>query len=285
MKVLIKRQNLEYVLKEYYENDYSKEDLKKAIVFNLLHSFKDNYFYTNDALNDEYVDNFIKSMEEDRKFIKDGFNYNDYEIKPGDYHTLAIAILETQNQEENDKYISEGIGIIDDIISVLINIIFLVLYMIVVLRFVFLNIFDKNNFIKDIIKFALLLAIIFVLNIIITITYESVINNLGKNYYSLANGASIINYGIIDLTTLLIIFVGSVVINSLINIREIINYFKGGNVKKKCNCGKDCKCGCNEGKECTCNGECKCGCHEGKKCTCDDNCKCGCHKNKKKTNK
>ena len=32
--------------------------------------------------------------------------------------------------------------------------------------------------------------------------------------------------------------------------------------EKKCNCGPDCTCGCQEGKECTCGGECHC--HEGK---------------------
>ena len=42
----------------------------------------------------------------------------------------------------------------------------------------------------------------------------------------------------------------------------------------KCNCSKDCKCGCQEGKECTCKGECKCGQKEAEKCN------CGCHKNK-----
>ena len=31
--------------------------------------------------------------------------------------------------------------------------------------------------------------------------------------------------------------------------------------EKKCGCGPDCKCGCQEGKECTCcNRECHCGC-------------------------
>ena len=31
-------------------------------------------------------------------------------------------------------------------------------------------------------------------------------------------------------------------------------------MEKKCNCGPDCKCGCQEGKECTCKDEkCKCG--------------------------
>ena len=35
--------------------------------------------------------------------------------------------------------------------------------------------------------------------------------------------------------------------------------------EKKCNCGPDCKCGCQEGKECTCQDEnCKCGCQEEK---------------------
>ena len=37
--------------------------------------------------------------------------------------------------------------------------------------------------------------------------------------------------------------------------------------KKKCNCGPDCTCGCQDGKECTCDGNCKC----------DENCTCGCH--------
>ena len=40
--------------------------------------------------------------------------------------------------------------------------------------------------------------------------------------------------------------------------------------KKKCNCGPDCTCGCQEGKECTCDGSCECGCQEGKECTCED---------------
>lgn len=32
--------------------------------------------------------------------------------------------------------------------------------------------------------------------------------------------------------------------------------------EKKCDCGPDCKCGCQEGKECTCSEKvCHCGCH------------------------
>ena len=27
---------------------------------------------------------------------------------------------------------------------------------------------------------------------------------------------------------------------------------------KKCNCGPECTCGCNEGKECSCGGDCAC---------------------------
>ena len=34
--------------------------------------------------------------------------------------------------------------------------------------------------------------------------------------------------------------------------------------KKKCDCGPDCTCGCQEGKECTCDGTCTCE-HEEKK--------------------
>lgn len=30
--------------------------------------------------------------------------------------------------------------------------------------------------------------------------------------------------------------------------------------EKKCNCGPNCTCGCQEGKECTCNGDCNCDC-------------------------
>lgn len=32
-------------------------------------------------------------------------------------------------------------------------------------------------------------------------------------------------------------------------------------VKKTCDCGPDCKCGCNEGKACTCGSKCKCKSH------------------------
>ncbi len=39
--------------------------------------------------------------------------------------------------------------------------------------------------------------------------------------------------------------------------------------EKKCNCGPDCTCGCQEGSECTCNGECTCGC-ESDECTCEN---------------
>lgn len=49
--------------------------------------------------------------------------------------------------------------------------------------------------------------------------------------------------------------------------------------KKKCGCGPDCKCGCQEGKECTCNENCACGCREGGTCNCGD--KCCCKKSKK----
>ncbi len=45
--------------------------------------------------------------------------------------------------------------------------------------------------------------------------------------------------------------------------------------EKKCNCGPDCTCGCQEGKECTCNDpECNCG----DNCDCGPECDCGCHK-------
>ena len=37
--------------------------------------------------------------------------------------------------------------------------------------------------------------------------------------------------------------------------------------KKKCCCGPDCKCGCQEGKPCTCGDKCGCGCGE-EKCSC-----------------
>ena len=37
--------------------------------------------------------------------------------------------------------------------------------------------------------------------------------------------------------------------------------------EKKCNCGPNCKCGCQEGKPCTCDGNCQCN---------DENCNCGC---------
>ena len=35
-----------------------------------------------------------------------------------------------------------------------------------------------------------------------------------------------------------------------------------------CNCSKDCKCGCQEGKECTCENGCSCGCGCGNGCCC-----------------
>ncbi len=40
---------------------------------------------------------------------------------------------------------------------------------------------------------------------------------------------------------------------------------------KKCNCGPDCTCGCQDGGECTCEGECNCGCEDGEECTCGCN--------------
>lgn len=45
--------------------------------------------------------------------------------------------------------------------------------------------------------------------------------------------------------------------------------------EKKCNCGPDCTCGCQEGKVCTCTDpECTCG----DDCNCGPECDCGCHK-------
>jgi hypothetical protein len=49
--------------------------------------------------------------------------------------------------------------------------------------------------------------------------------------------------------------------------------------EKKCDCGPDCKCGCQEGKECTCGekgchcGDKGCGCHHGG-CDCGGCCPC-----------
>ena len=42
--------------------------------------------------------------------------------------------------------------------------------------------------------------------------------------------------------------------------------------EKKCNCGPDCTCGCQEGKECTCDEKCECGCQDNKdsKCHCNE---------------
>ncbi len=39
-------------------------------------------------------------------------------------------------------------------------------------------------------------------------------------------------------------------------------------IKKTCNCGPECDCGCQDGEECTCDGSCECGCD------CED-CDCG----------
>ena len=62
-----------------------------------------------------------------------------------------------------------------------------------------------------------------------------------------------------------------------IKIKELLD--RSDIMAKKCNCGPDCKCGCQEGKECTCKDEkCKCGC--GDDCKCDENCDCGCHDKK-----
>lgn len=49
--------------------------------------------------------------------------------------------------------------------------------------------------------------------------------------------------------------------------------------EKKCNCGPNCTCGCQEGKECKCaDDKCICGCEE--ECTCDESCECGCQDKK-----
>ena len=42
-----------------------------------------------------------------------------------------------------------------------------------------------------------------------------------------------------------------------------------------------CKCGCKDEK-CNCDKNCTCGCHEGKECTCGPDCECGCHKEEAK---
>lgn len=45
-------------------------------------------------------------------------------------------------------------------------------------------------------------------------------------------------------------------------------------VKKECNCGPECTCGCNEGKPCTCEGK----CHNDTDSKCAGNKTCCCHK-------
>ena len=58
---------------------------------------------------------------------------------------------------------------------------------------------------------------------------------------------------------------------SLIEIKGILVVRRDKMEEKKCNCSKDCTCGCQEGKECTCKDkDCKCGCHEDKECNCKE---------------
>ena len=61
----------------------------------------------------------------------------------------------------------------------------------------------------------------------------------------------------------------TLLIDNLINV-DYNQYIDRGGImeEKKCNCGPDCTCGCQEGKECTCTD---------KECNCDETCECGCH--------
>ena len=225
--------NVEAILKEYYENAPEDETAKREmILYYLINTdFENMYYYLDDNTTvEDYINSKIVEMDEYVESTRRDMYYDNTFVKAGDYHSLAVVILDRINRDGIERNISDEISEIDDTMDIVLSILFVAIYFVVILRFVFLSDFSKETYLKSTIKYGITLVIIYITDIVVNVAYEKIINNIGdyKNmgFFQLANAKSIINYGTLSLINIMVVFIVGVILYSLINIRDVVKYLK-----------------------------------------------------------
>ena len=116
---------------------------------------------------------------------------------------------------------------------IVVILIFASLYVYFIFKYTFFNKFDKKTYIKDILKYAGALIVIFILNNAVCFAVDKYVNYLGsyrgRGFYQYWNVANVLDYGILTLLQVFIVFIISLIINGLFNykdIKKIIKNFK-----------------------------------------------------------
>ncbi len=211
--------DLEYLLKEYMKKEYSKEEIRQMIIFHLLNSQNDHYYYFS---NEESISDYID------KIVNENYSTENYPSDL-DYHKIAVSTLESFNDELHDKNVAEGLMILDEISEVVISLLFSLIYTFIALGFVLLKKFDKKSLKKDIIKYIIALIMVFFCNIIAVMLEEKAINYLGSykvNAYEISKLPNKLDYGVLSITSFAILIVVSIALYFLINIKYIKKLIK-----------------------------------------------------------
>ena len=221
-------QNLKYILEKYNEGIDKSIDKKQMIYYYLLNSYRENNYIFNDGDIEDYIDNLYNKKD---MFVLDySIKQPDFTIEEGDYYSYAVYLLDNYYEELKIHNVSESIFNLDTIFEYIIGILFIVLYLIVIFRFILLNIFDKKLYFKNILMFLIKLIIIFVLNILVVFLAVKFINYLGSykgyEFYEAYAPNKLIYYGLFTIDNVLLMFFISLIINNVINIKDIIKYFK-----------------------------------------------------------
>ena len=82
----------------------------------------ENYQYTDGDIK-EYIDEMERNYN-NYQIYENGFYYDGVLIKKGDYHNLAIALLNSRNDELTDEYVSENIMNLQNQIEIVVVLIF-----------------------------------------------------------------------------------------------------------------------------------------------------------------
>ena len=225
--------NVEAILKEYYENAPEDETAKREmILYYLINTdYEDMYYYLGDNTTvEDYINRKITEMDSYVEDSKRDMYYDNTFIKAGDYHSLAVVILDRINRDGIERNISDEISEIDDIMDVVLTIVFVAIYFVVLLRFVFLSDCSKETYLKNIIKYGIILVAIYITDIVVNVVYEKIINNIGNyrnmGFFQLGNAASIINYGALSLLNVILLFIFGVLLYCLINIKDVVKFLK-----------------------------------------------------------
>lgn len=218
--------DLAYLLKELYEHDYTEEEKHQMAIYYLLKTPENHdYYFTMYGNVEGEISELIKEINlysGDNQ--RDEYYFNGHLIKKGDYHELALAIIEDYNSTLHDKNVASDLEEAETTLEVIILITFILLYAFVILRFVLLKEFNKKSIKKDIAMYGVTLLALFILNILSVIIYEKAINYLGSymvRAYQIGNASDIFEYGILTPLNLLIVFIISVLLYLVINYKEI----------------------------------------------------------------